>query len=218
MDLVEYLGTKKLNELIIENPYNASGVIDIAQGKHNQRGLGFLGQRVRLSEKQALKQSNTTIGTLYNCVIQMVRIQPDFGTVNLTDIIVGRPLFWNDKKKFLVTPLASLTAQLAGIAICVLTANNAKGDLIPIVVQGDVGVKMSAAITKAAPTINDPAVLAVAANLGVADVLADATGWTNVQQAVYMGKLLEALGGGGDGEVHKINLTGAIQVYNDGVM
>lgn len=218
MDLVEYLGTKKLNELIIENPYNSSGVIDIAAGKHNQRGLGFLGQRFRLSEKQALKQSNTTVGTLYNCVIQMVRIQPDFGTVALTDIIVGRPLFWNDKKKFLVTPLAATTAQLAGIAITVLTSANGKGDIIPIVVAGDVGVKMSAAITKASPVVNDPVVMAVAANLGTADILADATGWTNVQQGVYMGKLLEALGTGGDGEVHKINLTGAIQVLNDGVM
>lgn len=217
-DLVAYLGTKKLNELILPNPYNAAGLIDIAAGKHNERGRGFLGQRFRLSEKQGLKLSNTTIGTIYGCEIQFVRIQPDFGTVAITDIIAGRPLFWNDTKKFLVTPLAAITARLAGISLCTLTAANAKGDIIPIVVRGDVGVKMSAAITKAAPAINDPVVMAVAANLGTADVLLDATGWTNVQLAVKMGRLLEALGGGGDDEVHKIYLENAHQVYNDGVM
>ena len=88
MDLVEYLGTKKLNELIIENPYNSSGVIDIAAGKHNQRGLGFLGQRFRLSEKQGLKQSNTTVGTIYGCVVMIVRIQPDFGTIRKSFLLL----------------------------------------------------------------------------------------------------------------------------------
>lgn len=218
MDLVEYLGTKKLNELIIENPYNAAGVIDIAAGKHNQRGLGFLGQRVRLSEKQALKQSNTTIGTLYNCVIQLVRIQPDFGTVNLTDIIVGRPLFWNDTKKFLVTPLASATAKLAGIAITNLTANNNKGDIIPVVVSGEVGMLgKAAAFTKAAPAINDPIVLSIAANLATLDVLADATGWTNVQLALRVGRTSVSWAGGA-GTVVKGYLDNAFQVLNDGVM
>jgi|SRR6185295_5349368 len=218
MDLVEYLGTKKLNELIIENPYNSSGVLDIAAGKHNQRGLGFLGQEFRLSEKQGLKQSNTTVGTIYSCVVKMVRVQPDFGTVALTDIVVGRPLFWNDTKKFFVTPLATATARLAGISLVTMTSANAKGDLIPIVVHGDVGIKMAAAITKATVAINDPIVLSIASSLATVDVLADATGWTNVQLALRVGKMLTAIGTGGDGTVVKCYLDNADRIYNDGVM
>ena len=216
MDLITYLGEGKLNELII--PRGTTAAPNIKLGQHLIRGEGFLGQRVRVSEKQGLKLSNTTIGTIYGCEIQMVRIQPDFGTVALTDIIAGRPLFWNDTKKFFVTPLAAITARLAGISLVTCTSANSKGDIIPIVTFGDVGVKMSAAITKASLAINDPVIMAVASNLGVADVLADATGWTNVQLAVKMGRLLEALGTGGDGEVHKMYLENAYQVYNDGVM
>lgn len=217
MDLVEYLGTKKLNELILPNPYNSAGVIDIAAGKHNERGRGFLGQRFRLSEKQGLKQSNTTIGTIYGCVVMLVRIQPDFGTVLITDIDVGRPLFWSDKKKFEVTPLASATAQLAGISLVGLTSANAKGDIIPIVIHGDVGVLLAASLTKASPVANDPVVLSIASNLATADVLADATSWTNVQMALRIGRVIEAWNGGA-GTVKKMHLDNAYLIPNDGVL
>ncbi len=215
MDLVTYLGDKKLNDLVIAR--GISTVKDLTKGEHLMRGEGFLGQRIRLSEKQALKLSNTTVGTLYGCEVQFVRIQPDFATVLLTDIVVGRPLFWNDTKKFFVTPLASITARLAGIAIGVLTASNSKGDIIPIVVRGDVGVLLKAALTKASPVVNDPVELSVAANLGSADTILDATGWTNVQEAVRMGKVIEAWNGAA-GTVKKMFLDNAHQVYNDGVM
>lgn len=217
MNILQFLGTKKLNELIIAGDYvtGSSTQHDVSKGP--DRYTGLLGSEFTFSEKTALKLSNTTIGTLYGCTIKMVRVQPDFGTVALTDIIVGRPLFWNDKKKHFVTPLASATAQLAGIAITVLTSSNNKGDIIPIVVAGDVGVLMAAAITKASPTVNDPAVLSIASNLGSADVLADATGWTNVQLALRMGRLIEALGTGGDGLVKKIHLDNAYRNPDDGI-
>jgi hypothetical protein len=216
MDLVTYLGERKLNELII--PRGTATKVDISRGEHLNRGIGFLGQRVRLSEKQGLKLSNTTIGTLYSCEIQFVRIQPDFGTVNLADIVVGRPLFWNDTKKFFVTPLASITARLAGIAITNLTSANSKGDIIPIVTFGDVGILLAAAITKASVAINDPIVLSVASSLGSADILADATGWTNVQLAVRMGKIITAIGATGDATVQKCYLDAAQQIHVEGVM
>lgn len=216
MDLITYVGEGKLNELII--PRGTSLNPDIKAGNHLLRGYGFLGQRVRVSEKQGLKLSNTAIGTIYSCEIQLVRIQPDFGTVALTDIVAGRPLFWNDTKKFFVTPLATATARLAGISLCTLTSANSKGDIIPIVTRGDVGILMAAAITKTTVAINDPIVLSIASSLGSADVLADATGWTNVQLALRMGKMLTAIGTGGDGTVVKCLLNNADQILNDGVM
>ena len=216
MDLITYLGEGKLNELII--PRGTTAAPNIKLGQHLIRGQGFLGQRIRLSETQALKMSNTTVGTLYGCEIQFVRIQPDFGTVTLTDIVVGRPLFWNDTKKFHVTPLATATARLAGIAITVLTSANSKGDIVPIVTHGDVGILMAAAITKTTVAINDPVVLSIASSLGSADVLADATGWTNVQLALRMGRMATALGTAGDATVVKCHLDNAYRIPNDGVM
>jgi hypothetical protein len=213
MDLVTYLGEGKLNEEII--PVGTS--VNIKTGGHLTRGVGWLGQRVRISEKQALKLSNTTIGTLYGCEIQFVRIQPDFGTVALTDIVVGRPLFWNDTKKFFVTPLATATARLAGIAITVLTSANSKGDIIPIVVKGDVGVLLKSSLTKASPVANDPVSLSIASSLGSADTLADATAWTNVQMALRMGRVIEAWNGAA-GTVKKMHLDNAYEIPNDGVM
>lgn len=216
MNLIEYLGTKKLNELILENPYDSAGKVDITKGPN--RYIGLLGSEWKLSEKTALKQSNTTIGTLYGARYKLVRIQSDFGTVALTDIIVGRPMFWSNKKKHEVTPLASITAQLAGICVVKCTSANAKGDFIVICVEGECEVLMSAAITKATVAINDPVVMAVASNLGVGDVLADATGWTNVQLGVRIGKMISALGTGGDGLVARVYVNNCTYNFDDGVV
>lgn len=214
MNIAQYLGTKKLNELILENPFDSAGKYDVTKGP--SRFVGLLGSEFTFSEKQALKLSNTLIGTLYACTIKMVRVDPAFGTVLLTDIIVGRPLYWSDTKKFLVTPLASLTSRLAGISPVVMTSANNKGDIIPLVVAGDVGVKLGAALTKASPVINDPALIVIAANLAAADVIADATNWTNVQHASRMGRVIEAWNGGAT-LVKKMHLDNAHRIPDDGI-
>lgn len=220
MELVNYLGTKKLNDFIFPNPLDSAGRFNFgAEGKLGPLAAqiyGLLGARFKYSEKQALKLSNTLVGILYNCEVQMVRVDPSFGTVTLADIIVGRPLFWTDKTKFLVSPLASATALLAGISPVVMTSANAKGDIIPLIVRGDVGVKLKAALTKASPLANDPLVLNITANLGTGDVILDATAWTNVQMALRIGRVLSALNGL-DGTVVKCHLDNAYQVYRDGV-
>ena len=217
MNLFEYLGEKKLNELIIPNPYDSAGKIDVTKGPIASRFLGLLGQEFKLSEKTALKQSNTTIGTLYGGIYKIVRVQPDFATVAITDVIVGRMMFWNDKKKNLVTPLAAITGQQAGICVCKLTSANAKGDLIVICVEGEVEFLMGT-ITKTTVAVGDPVVFAVASNLAVGDVLADATGWTNVQLGVRVGKMISALGTGGDGLVARIYYDNATKNPDDGVI
>lgn len=215
--LFEYIGEGKLNELILPNPYNSAGAIDKKLGPN--RYIGLLGEEFKISQATALKQSNTTIGTLYGGTYKLVRVQPDFATVLLTDIIVGRPMFWNDKKKNLVTPLATATSQFAGICVVKMTSANAKGDFIIIAVPPcEVAVLLAASLTKSAPVINDPVVLSIASSLATADVLADATAWTNVQMALKIGKVLEAWTGGA-GLVKKMYLDGAGAVLNlnDGI-
>lgn len=219
MDLLSYLGpTGKINDFIYPNPLDSAGrfVIDDKTGPQKQMIYGLLGSRYKFSEGAALKRSNTTKGTIYNCEMQMVRIDPSFGTVLLTDIIVGRPLFWTDKTKFLVSPLATATSLLAGISPVVMTSSNAKGDIIPLIVRGDVGIKLKASLTKASPLANDPLVLSIASSLATGDVLLDATGWTNVQLALRVGRVLSALNGL-DGTVVKCHLDNAYQVYNSGI-
>lgn len=217
MNILQYIGTKKLNELIISGDYLTGSTTQHDVSKGPDRYTGLLGSKYTFSEKEGLKLSNTTLGTIYGCTIQMCRVQPDFGTVALTDIIVGRPLYWNDTKKFFVTPLATATARLAGISLVKMTSANAKGDIIPVCTFGDVGVLMAAAITKASPTINDPITAAIASSLAAADILADATNWTNVQLALRMGRLIEALGTGGDAEVHKMFLDNAYSIPDPGI-
>lgn len=212
--LFEYIGEGKLNELILPNPYDSAGKVDIKRGPNQY--IGLLGEEFKLSEKTALKQSNTTLGTLYGATYKLVRIQPDFATVALTDIIVGRMMFWNDKKKNLVTPLASIVAQPAGICICKCTSANAKGDFIIIAVEGEVEFLMGT-ITKITVAVGDPVIFAVASNLAVGDVLADATAWTNVQLGVRVGKMISNLGTGGDGLVARIYLNNMTKNPNDGI-
>lgn len=216
MNILQFLGTKKLNELVIAGDYVTGSTTQHDVSKGPDRYTGLLGSEFTFSERMALKLSNTTVGTLYGCTIKMVRVQPDFGTVALTDIIVGRPLFWNDTKKFFVTPLAAATARLAGIAIGVLTSANNKGDIIPIVVEGDVGVLLKSSLTKASPLANDPATLSIASNLGSADTILDATSWTNVQLALRMGRVIEAWNGAG-GSVKKMYLDNAYRIPDDGI-
>src|SRR6266851_5106771 len=132
MNLIEYVGTKKLNDLIIANPYDPVTLKrDVTL--RPDRFTGLLGSEFKLSEKIALKQSNTLVGTLYSCILKAVRIDPaQVGAI--TTIVPGRPLFWSDTKKFYVVSDATATARLAGIAITNHTSANAKGDIIPIVI------------------------------------------------------------------------------------
>lgn len=217
MDLFTLLGNKKLNEFVYPNPLDSAGRFNVTgnRGPEAQMAYGLLGSRFKFSEAQALKLSNTNVGTLYNCEIQIVRI--DTGTITITDLIVGRPVFWVDKSKKLITSVASATTLLAGICPIVITSSNAKGDIIPIIVKGDCQVLLKASsLTKASPLANDPVVANISSSLATADVLADATGWTNVQLALRMGRVLEAWNGAA-GTVKKMHLDNAYQVFNNGV-
>lgn len=217
MDLFPYLGNSKLNNFIYPNPLDSAGRFDPTGqvGSQGQQIYGCLGQKFKYSEAQAARVSDTTVGNLYNAEYQLVRIST--GSLTLTDLVVGRPVFWSDKTKFEITPVASATALLAGVCICVLTSDNSKGDLMFIATKGDVGGLLKASsLTKASPLANDPTVLNIAASLATFDVLLDATGWTNVQLALRAGRVLEAWNGGA-GTVKKLHLDNAYEVFGDGI-
>lgn len=214
MELFPFLGGKKLNDFVWPNPFNSSGIFDVTKGIDDRQIVGLLGARFKYSEAMAAKLSNTTVSTLHNFEAQLVRL--DTGSLTVTDVIAGRPLFWVSKTNFTVTPVASATAEFAGISLVTLTSANAKGDIFMIGVAGNIPCKLKAALTKASPLANDPAVINVTASLGTIDVLADATGWTNVQMALRAGWVISALNSL-DGTVVTINIDNAKRVYRDGV-
>lgn len=146
---------------------------------------GLIGSKYKLSKGRALKLSNTTVGTLYSAVYQLVRTYAS----STNALVVGGAVFWQDKENFIVTPDATTTSLFAGIAINIPTV---KGNVVYIVVEGDVVCKCKATLTQAG-AINDPVIISITSSAGTADVLADATGWTNVQLRLWIGYAIEAL-------------------------
>lgn len=202
MDPFSLLGHGKLND------FSWTPSTDIQDGPDPIWGMA--GSRFHLDQKIAAKFSNTQVGTLRNCMIQLVRTDP--AIADITKWQVGRPVFWSDVNLFKCTTVAASTALFAGIAI---GNADAAGDFVYIVTKGDVGGLYAAALTKAVPALNDPVVLSIAANLATLDVLADATGWTNVQTKLEVGRVNEAPV---VNEVKRIILTKAIEFYNEGIM
>lgn len=203
MDLSIYLGQdSKINEVSIAPPVGVRNGPDLITPR--------AGERFHLTENRATKLSNTTVGTLRQCVIQMVRVDP--ATQTLANWVVGRPVFWSDTKIFKATTVAATTALLAGIAI---NSPDALGDYVFIVVEGDVGGLYDGTLAKATPALNDPVVLKIASSLATLDVFADATSWTNVQRKLSVGRVNETVTAGA---VKRIILTDAIRAFNEGMM
>jgi hypothetical protein len=207
MDLFSYLRGAKLNK--VDEAY---GTTDITKGPSPFVLGGLLGQKIKLSSTMALKLSDTTVGTLYGGEYQLVRLDPA-QTATLANSKVGAPVYWVDRKLFKVTFDAVATALLAGIAISVPTA---KGNVFMICTLGEVGALYANPTTKGATAdANDPVVAAIAGGVAVVDILADATGWTNVQKRLEIGRAAEDPGAGN--AIFKIILTNAVPAFNDGV-
>lgn len=178
-------------------------------GKDVSPFFGLLGMKKKVDDTIAAKYSNTNVGTLKNGIYQLVRVKS--GAV-LADWVVGRPVFWSDKGKFEVTTVvADATVEYAGQAISTL-ANDAAIKIIQI--DGEAPCLLAAALTKAAPAINDPVVLKIAANLATGDVELDATGWSNAVLKRWIGYLDEAAVAG---QVKRIVLTQAHRAQNRGI-
>jgi hypothetical protein len=203
MDTFSYIGTKKFNDW--QATWPTSG--DPTAGPNLVAGL--LGNRHKLSEAMAVKLSNTNIGTLRQATYQVVRTDPTAATI--ANYVFGRPLFWADQKLFRVTYVAAPTSLFAGICLGPVLA---AGNVVHICIGGDVGGLYASTLTKTG-ALNDPVVLAITASLATLDVLADATGWTNVQLKLKVGKVNEAPV---VNQVKRIILTDAVQVMDEGIM
>lgn len=204
MDAFSYLGTKRFNDFQLVWP--AAG--DPTQGP--SLAPAILGNRHKLSETMARKLSNTNVGTLRQGIYQVVRTDPTAATI--ANYVAGRPLFWADPSKFVVTYVAASTSLFAGICLGTVAV---AGNVIHMCVAGDVGGLVAAALTKAVPALNDPVFLKIAANLAALDVQLDATAMTNVELKLIAGRMNEAFV---VNQVKRIILTQAIQVMDEGIM
>lgn len=193
------LGDRKLND------FSSTPTNPFVEGPDFVKG--FLGARFALTEKIALKLSNTNKGTLRNGIYQIVRVRGA-----LVDWDIGRPVFWSDTNLFEVTSVAATTALLAGIC---LNTPDALGDYVYIQTYGDVGGLWDGTLTKATPALNDPVILKIGSSLATLNVLADATAWTQVEKKLEVGRVNETVTAGA---VKRIILTRAIQIYNEGII
>lgn len=186
MNVFDYIPQGKLNDVDIDWP------TDITKGP--QPLVGMLGEEFIYDETTALKLSNTLKGTLYACKLKLVR----FLSTSTASNLIGRPVFWSDKKKYIVTPDAAATSAFAGIAITAV----GKGNMGYIVTAGEVAGLFDAALTKAVPALGDPVYLKIAGGVATLDVLADATGWTNVQLKLMIGEVRATVTAGAVSRVH----------------
>lgn len=185
MNVFDLIPVGKLNDTDIDWP------TDITKGP--QPLVGMLGEEFIYDESTALKLSNTTKGTLYACKIKLVR----FASGSTASNLIGRPVFWSNKKSYIVTPDAATTSAFAGIAITAV----GKGNIGYIVTGGEVDVLFDGALTKGAPALGDPVTLKIAGGVATADVLADATTWTNTQLKAFIGEVRAAVVAGAKSRV-----------------
>lgn len=202
MDLFDYLRKGKINK------FEEEFITDVREGP--SPFFGLLGMKKKLDDVTAAKFSDSTIWTCKGGIYRLVRSDPTIAVVG--NWSVGRPLFWADKNLYKVTTVAAdATVEFAGVALGPLTK---AGTFKIIQTDGEAPALLAAALTKAAPAINDPVVLKFAANLADVDVELDATAWSNAIVKRWIGYLDEAAVAGA---VKRIMLTQAHRMENRGI-
>lgn len=211
MDLFDYLRSGKINTF--EEPFMSGAKVTdyIANGSPDTSPFhGLLGMKKKLDQITAAKFSDTSIFTLLDGVYRLVRSDPTIAVVG--NWTAGRPVFWVDKRLYKVSTVAAdATAEFAGVALGPLTK---AGSFKIIQVSGEAPGLYAAALTKAAPAINDPLVLKFAANLADFDVELDATAHANAIVKRLVGRVDEAAVAGA---VKRVFLNDAHEVQNRGI-
>jgi hypothetical protein len=196
VNMFDYLPTHKLDEVDIEYPGN-----DVTKGPSMFPGL--LGQRFDISQLLATKQL-TTAGRMGDGIIQYVRSSP----TSTASIIVGRPVFWSDKIKNVVTPDAVATSELAGFPVSVPTT---KGNIIVICNFGEIAVLTKNPLTKDPYAAGDLMFLDISGGVATIDVLADATALNNTNFDLVIAKAVSVVAAGA---VAKARLIRDLGLYN----
>ncbi len=150
-------------------------------GQPNQY-QGQVGTTVTLNAAQALKRSDTTVGTLYGGTYQYVQ----FYTSQSGTTVKGGPVYWQDADNYIVTADVPTGAPgFAGVAISVPT----KGNYAWILIEGKCQCQPLDNTTKTTPAIGDTM---VTSTIGRFDDLADATAFDGTNQKLIAGQWIEA--------------------------
>lgn len=156
---------------------------DPVAGQSVSTGEAFLGQVgavIEVNADEALKLSDTAVGTLYAGKYKYVK----FYVSQSGTTVVGGPVYWQDADNFVVTAdVPTNGAGFAGVAISVPT----KGNYAWIQVSGKAALH-TGAVTKATPAIGDPV---STSTIGIFDDVSDAN-MTNLQVARMVGQWLVA--------------------------
>ncbi len=148
---------------------------------------GQLGQRYVATGMgpgpEALRLSNTTIGTLYGGIYQYVLFLSTSTAANVR----GQLAFWSDALNGVVTPdvAAGTTGLFAGVILNAV----AKGNYGWIQIAGIASILFKTSITKATPAVGDLVVVDQAPS-AKGDILADATNLTSVLAKGIVGKAI----------------------------
>lgn len=140
--------------------------------------LGQVGHELELDAANALRLSNTSVGTLYGGKYQYVNVR----LAATQNPAIGQCAYWYDRDNYIVTPDVA-TGCFAGIFINAIT----KGNYGYIQTGGLASVKFKASVTKATPAACDLVVNVSDSSVGRGDVLADATALTSVEVRAIIG-------------------------------
>ena len=169
VDARQFPITAKLNKT--DDPIVGASV---ASGTGVSFYSGFLGAEMTLTDDEALRLSDTSVGTLYRGVYKYVQFKAGSTASNA----LGQVAFWDSTagtvaaSETVVTPDATDGNQ-AGITLNAVT----KGNYGWIQIEGLATVLYRATITKATPAFKDVVFVTSAAN--TADVITDATNYTS---------------------------------------
>jgi hypothetical protein len=170
-------------------------VLASPSGSIVQAYAGQVGLPIVLSNDEALRLSDTTVGILLGGGYQYVKFKAGSAASNVR----GQIAFWDDTTAFQVTP-DSTTAALGKVAGIILNAVT-KGNYGWIQIGGVASVKAKAALTKAAATVDGDLAMVDAANSATFDVLADATQITSPTLKLKLGICAEIIAQGAVGKV-----------------
>lgn len=145
--------------------------------------LGLVGKVLPLSIAEALRLSDTSIGTLYAGEYQFVQFKSDSTQSNA----VGQLLWWSTVGSIVTPDPPTELGSVAGICINAVT----KGNYGFMLRRGVVNT-LYGTITKSGGAVAGDAVIAASATVGKANVLADATAVTWATNALMIGRAYEA--------------------------
>jgi hypothetical protein len=194
VDNIDYVSTGLLNTT---NDPVIGGLVSSGTGLSPRAGQ--LGKKVQMTQDEAYGRyagkvvNGVTLPQLYSGIYQYVQFYLSSTASNAQ----GQVVFWRPANatpsldgliSYIVTPDApTVPSPIAGITLNAVT----KGNYGWIQIAGEATVLFKTGITKATPVVGDLVLLDLTPS-NTADVLADATDITSVQQRALIGRAVDA--------------------------